>query len=57
MVVPQEIGDHKDTIDILLDKICSMREELLTIGRALDHMQLEANESRQQKYRLRAISR
>ena len=34
----------KDSLDILLDKINHMREELLTIERALGRMQREAVE-------------
>ena len=33
---------HKDVIDILLDKISTMREDLLTVERALERLQAEA---------------
>jgi hypothetical protein len=37
-------SNHKDSFDMVLDKICHMREELLTIERALERMQREAVE-------------
>jgi hypothetical protein len=30
---------HKDVINVLLDKICTMREDLLTVERALERLQ------------------
>jgi len=39
----------KDSLDILLDKISTMREDLLTIERALERMQREALELTQRR--------
>ena len=35
-------SNHGDSLEVLLDKISHMREELLTIERALERMQREA---------------
>ena len=44
MAAPHATAARKDTLDILLDKINHIREELLTIERALERMQKEAVE-------------
>ncbi len=39
----------KDTVEILLDKVANMREEMLTIERALERIQREALELAQSR--------
>ena len=39
----------KDTVEILLDKVANMREEMLTIERALERIQSEALELAQSR--------
>ena len=44
MAAAQTRYAHKDVLDVLLDKISSMREDLLTVERALERIQAEALE-------------
>jgi hypothetical protein len=42
---------QEDEIESLLDKLCGMREELLSIERSLERIQASAKEREQQKDR------
>jgi hypothetical protein len=44
MALEPKSGIHKDSLDILLDKIPHMRDELLNMERALARFQKEAME-------------
>ena len=39
MASPRQPGVHQDDIDALLDKLCNLREELLSIERSLERIQ------------------
>jgi hypothetical protein len=39
MASPRQPGVHEDKVDVLLDKLCNVREELLSIERSLERMQ------------------
>jgi hypothetical protein len=44
-------AEPKDAVEIVLDKLAIMREELLTIERALERMQREAGELEKRQFR------
>jgi hypothetical protein len=39
MATPRQPGVHEDEIDALLDKLCNLREEVLSIERSLERIQ------------------
>jgi len=49
MATERASAPKKDTVEILLDKVAQMREEMLTIERALERIQREALELAQSR--------